>query len=151
MSARLKNPAALIPGAVQHLQALYGEIAKGGVPEKTIHLVHLRTSQINGCSFCVDMDIQSVKKTDEKLERLLAATAWREATCFTPAERAALALADSVTRLADSNDPVPDAVWNEAARHYDERQLASLVLAISLTNLFNRVNVATRRAPGDLN
>ena len=118
------------------------------MPVTTLELVHLRASQINGCSFCVDLGAHNLKKAGETDERLFAVAAWREAPYFTDAERAALALAEAVTRLADQADPVPDAVWNEAARHYDEKGLAALVLMIATTNLFNRVNVTTRQPAG---
>lgn len=85
----------------------------------------------------------------ETNERLFAVAAWRDAPYFTDAERAALALAESVTRLSDRPDPVPDEIWNEAARHYDERELAGLLLAISLINVWNRLNVSTRQVAGE--
>jgi hypothetical protein len=91
---------------------------------------------------------QGRQEADETDERLFAVSAWREAPYFTDAERAALALSEAMTRLSDSSDPVPDKVWNEAARHYDEKALASLVLWIATTNLYNRVNVTTRQPAG---
>lgn len=121
---------------------------QGGVPAATLGLVHLRASQINGCSFCVNSGSKHAKEAGETDERLWAVAAWRESPYFDDAERAALALTESVTRLSDRADPVPDAIWDEAARHYDERQLAALVLWIATTNVFNRVNVATRQPAG---
>ncbi|HEY5952407.1 MAG TPA: carboxymuconolactone decarboxylase family protein, partial [Kofleriaceae bacterium] len=115
------------------------------VPAKTLDLVHLRTSQINGCAVCVDLGLG---KTKDTAQRLAAVAVWREAPFFTEPERAALALAEAITRMADVPDPVPDAVWNEAAKHYDEKALASLVLYISVTNLYNRFNVATKQIAG---
>jgi alkylhydroperoxidase family enzyme len=88
------------------------------------------------------------RKADESVERLLTVAAWRDAPYFTDAERAALALTEAVTRLSDREDPVPDEVWNEAARHYDEPALAALVIAISATNVWNRLNVSTRQVAG---
>ncbi|HWE31162.1 MAG TPA: carboxymuconolactone decarboxylase family protein, partial [Polyangia bacterium] len=111
-------------------------------------LMHLRASQINGCSVCIDGGARQLKKAGETDERLFTVAAWREAPYFTDAERAALALAEAVTRLSDRADPVPDAIWNEAARHFDERTLAALVLAIGTVNLFNRANVTTRQVAG---
>jgi alkylhydroperoxidase family enzyme len=89
------------------------------------------------------------RKKGETEERLYAVVAWRDAPYFSDAERAALALAEAVTRLSDRPDPVPDEIWNEAARHYDERGLAALLLWISVVNVFNRLNVATRQVPGE--
>jgi AhpD family alkylhydroperoxidase len=112
-------------------------------------LVHLRASQINGCSFCVDYGARSLKKAGETDDRLFAVAAWREAPYFTDAERAALALAEAVTRL-DPADPVPDATWEEATRHYDEKGLGAIIYMIALTNLSNRVNITIRQVAGQL-
>jgi AhpD family alkylhydroperoxidase len=148
MQARIKNPAVIIPDAMKPIQALYAATGKGGVPQTTLELVHLRASQINGCSFCVDSGSRSAVKAGETDERLFAVAAWREAPYFTNAERAALALTEAVTRLSDRADPVPDEIWDEAARHYDEQGLAALLLMIAVTNVFNRLNVATRQVAG---
>src|SRR5262245_26594762 len=120
MQARMKNPAMLIPEAMAAIQALQTAVQKGGVPPKTLALVHLRASQINGCSTCVDMGGCSAKKSGESDERLFSVAAWRHTPYFTDAERAALALTEAVTRLSDRADPVSDEVWSEAARHYEE-------------------------------
>src|SRR5881227_2959828 len=148
MQARMSNPAMILPDAMNAIQALLKATRKGGVPQATLELVHLRASQINGCSFCVDSGARSAKKAGETDERLFAVAAWREAPYFTDAERAALALTEAATRLADRADPVPDAIWDEATRHYDEQGLASLVLMIAITNLFNRINATTRQVAG---
>ena len=148
MQPRMSNPADLVPGAMSAIQALNVSTEAGGVPSTTLRLVHLRASQINGCAACVDAGSRYAQGTGEPVERLFAVAAWRDATLFNEAERAALALAEAVTRLSDRPDPVPDAVWNEAARHYDETALATLLLSIATTNVFNRLNVATRQAPG---
>jgi AhpD family alkylhydroperoxidase len=148
MPARMKNPAMILPGAMQAIQALQAAMEKGGVPSATLGLVHLRASQINGCSVCVDSGTCQVKAAGETDERLLAVATWRETPYFTDAERAALALTESVTRLSDRADPVPDAIWAEAARHYDEPALAALILAIATTNVYNRLNVATGQVVG---
>ncbi|MBW8866425.1 MAG: carboxymuconolactone decarboxylase family protein [Acidobacteria bacterium] len=145
MQARMKNAAMLVPEAMQALQALGKSAQNGGVPFKTIGLVDLRASQINGCSVCVDMHTRYMKDAGETDERLFTVAAWRDAPYFTDAERAALALTEAVTRLSDRSDPVPDDVWAEAARHYDERALASLLIAIATINAWNRLNVATRQ------
>jgi AhpD family alkylhydroperoxidase len=145
---RMKNPALVIPESMTAIQALIASTRKGGVDEKTLGLVHLRASQINGCSFCVDYGCKGARKAGESEERLFAVGAWRESPYFNDAERAALALTEYVTRLADRPDPVPDEVWDEAARHYDEAGLSALLLMIATTNVFNRLNVATRQPAG---
>jgi len=148
LTARMPNPAVIIPEAMKPILALFGSISAGGVPEATLELVHLRVSQVNGCSPCVDGGWRKAKKAGETDERLFTVAAWREAPYFTEAERAALALAEAVTRLSDRTDPVPDDVWDAAAKHYDEQGLSSLLLMISATNVFNRLNVATRAVAG---
>src|SRR6266446_492717 len=136
MQTRMSNPATILPGATNGIQALLKATRKGGVPEAVLDLVHLRASQINGCSFCVDYGARSAKLAGETDERLFAVAAWREAPYFTDAERAALALTEAATRLADRADPVPDSIWEEATRHYDEKGLAAIILMIAMTNLF---------------
>ena len=148
MQARLKNPVMLIPGALQALHALDKSTEAADVPYVTRKLVHLRASQINGCSVCVDMHARELKKAGEKDERVFAVSAWRETPYFNDAERAALALAEATTRLSDRADAVPDDIWDEAARHYDEKGLAALVVQIALINAFNRLNAATRQPVG---
>jgi AhpD family alkylhydroperoxidase len=149
IQARMKNPAMLIPEAMQPLMAFVAAVRKSGVSERMLDLVHLRASQINGCSVCVDMGSRELRKAGETDDRLFSVAAWREAPYFTQAERAALALAEAVTRLNDRSDPVPEEIWNEAALHYDEKTLAGLILWIATTNLFNRVNAATKQVAGD--
>ncbi|MDQ6614562.1 MAG: carboxymuconolactone decarboxylase family protein [Actinomycetota bacterium] len=149
MHARIAHPAMTVPAAMDALQALGAAIAQGGVPTRTLELVHLRASQINGCSVCLDGHNRIARKAGETDERLSTVAAWRDAPYFTDAERAALALAESVTRLSDRADPVPDDVWAEAARHYDEAALTALVLAIANINVWNRLNVATRQPAGE--
>jgi AhpD family alkylhydroperoxidase len=147
MQARITNTGALIPEILQALMALSAVVKKDyGVPERTLGLMHLRASQINGCSVCVDMHAHDNKETNE---RLLSVAAWRDAPYFTDAERAALALTEAATRLADRPDPVPDEIWNEAARHYNEKELSVIVVHIALTNLWNRINVPTRQVAGE--
>lgn len=149
MQARMKNPVMILPEAMQAMQALGASAESQGVPAATIGLVHLRASQINGCGVCVDMHPRILKKAGETDKRLFAVAAWRDTPYFTPAERAALALTEAVTRLSDREDPVPDEVWNEAARHYAEPELAALLLAIATINVWNRFNVATRQVAGE--
>ena len=148
MQARMSNPVTILPDANEGIQSLMKAAYKGGVPRKTLGLVHLRASQINGCSYCVDSGARSAKKEGETDERLFAVVAWRETPYFTEAERAALALTEAATRLADQSDAVSDEIWNEAARHYDEKGLAAIVLMIAMTNLFNRLNATTRQMAG---
>ena len=148
MQARMSNPVMIFPDAMKALRALGVSAEKGGVPERTLQLVHLRASQINGCGVCVDMHARLAKKAGETDDRLFAVSAWRDTPYFTDAERAALALTEAVTRLDDRPDPVPDGIWQEAARHYDEPALAALVIQIALINVWNRLNVATRQVAG---
>lgn len=150
MQARMKHPAMVVPGAMQALLALSESSIKAGLPRKIVDLVQLRVSQINGCSLCVAMHAADLKKENETEERLWTVAAWREAPWFSDAERAALALAEEVTRLADRSNAVPDDVWAEAARHYDERSLSALLLAISTINVWNRLNAATRQVAGSI-
>ena len=145
---RLENPAGLLPGAAEAIQTLWKIANQGGLPTKTVQLVHMRASQINGCSFCVDSGWRHAANGAESYERLFAVSAWRDAPYFSDAERAALALAECVTRLADRPDPVPDDVWDEAAKYYEPKQLAALLLVISTTNVFNRINVSIRQPVG---
>jgi AhpD family alkylhydroperoxidase len=149
MQARIQNPATLLPGVLKPVLEIAAQAKTAGVPELTLELVHMRASQINGCSVCVTYGLQNLRKAGETDERLALIAAWRESPLFTDAERAALNLAEHATRLADRSDPVPDAVWDEAARHYDEKQLAAIVLTIGMTNMFNRLNATTRQMPGD--
>lgn len=148
MQARISNPATLLPGTQPAIQELLKAAESAGVEKRTLELVHLRVSQINGCSFCVDLGARNARKEGETERRLFAVAAWREAPWFTDAERAALALAEAATRVADRSDPVPDPIWNEAAKHYDEKQLAGLTLMIGITNLFNSINAAVHQPAG---
>src|SRR5690348_10577773 len=148
MQARMKHPVAILPDAMQALHALNASIEQSGVARATLEMVDLRASQINGCGVCVDMHARQLKKDGENDARLFAVAAWRDTPYFTEAERAALALTESVTRLSDRPDAVPDEVWNDAAKHFDERSLAGLLLAISAINVWNRLNVSIRQMAG---
>src|SRR5262245_57214394 len=139
MQARMSNPAMVLPDSLPAIQTLIKATHKAGVPAETMELVHLRASQINGCSACVYSGSVSAKKAGETDERLFAVAAWREHPWFTDAERAALDLAEAMTRLADRPESVSDAIWDEVARHYDEQQRAALILWIATTNFFNRI------------
>lgn len=148
MSARMPNPAFALRDATRPLMAL-GAVATGtGLPPALVELVNLRASQINGCSVCVHMHARDLRKAGERDERIDTVAAWRDVPWFTDAERAALALAEAVTRLADRADAVPDDVYATAARHYDEQQLAGLILAVATVNLWNRLNLATAQVAG---
>ena len=138
MQARIKNPALSVPGALEALRSLGASATTAGIPDTTLYLVHLRASQINGCSVCVDIHSRELEHAGESSERIHMVAAWRETPYFSDAERAALALTEAATRLADSPDAVSDEVWDEAARHYTEQQLAALVVAIATINAFNR-------------
>jgi AhpD family alkylhydroperoxidase len=149
MKPRIESPAQTVPGAMQAMMRLAEASHQAGVPATTHYLIHLRASQINGCSICVDMHSRELKAAGEPDERINTVAAWRETPYFTAAERAALALTEAVTRLADRPDPVPDQLWDEATRHYDEAQLAALVLSIASINTWNRINAATRQITGE--
>jgi AhpD family alkylhydroperoxidase len=149
MQPRMKNPAITVPGAMEALQQLGAAARRAGVPETTLYLIEARASQINGCTVCLDMHSRELKAAGEPDERVFVVGAWREAPYFNDAERAALALTEATTRLADRSEPVPDEVWEEAARHYNEAQLAGLVVAIAAINAWNRINVATRQITGE--
>ena len=145
MQSRMQNPVTIIPDALQALFALHDAAKHPGVPASTANLVYLRASQINGCSYCVDMHARDLRKAGESEERIFAVAAWRDTPYFTDAERAALALTEAVTRISDQPEPVPDDVWLEATRQYDVPALASLLLHIALINFWNRTNVPVRQ------
>jgi AhpD family alkylhydroperoxidase len=146
--ARMTSPAFVLPGAMDALTALHKSVARSKLPAKTVELINLRASQINGCGVCAVQHPRIARKLGETDERIWAVAAWREAPYFTEAERAALALTEAATRLADRAEPVPDAIWEEAARHYDETELAGLVMAIASINVWNVLNVTTRQVAG---
>lgn len=145
MEARMPNPVLVLAGANPAIQQLIKAAHTGGAPQTVLELVHLRASQINGCSYCVDWGWRLGRQSGISDEKLFTVGAWREMPYFDDAERAALDLAEHATRLADSSDPVPDHVWNAAAEHFDENQLASIVLWVAVTNMFNRVNATIRQ------
>ncbi|HEY6277750.1 MAG TPA: carboxymuconolactone decarboxylase family protein [Streptosporangiaceae bacterium] len=153
MQARIASPAMTVPGAMEALQAL-GKAAnraasQAGLPEATLNLVSLRASQINGCAVCLDMHTRGARKAGETDERLATLPAWRDTPYFTEPERAALALTEAATRLADRPDPVPDEIWDRAAKYYSEPALAALVTLIAATNTWNRLNVTTGQVTGE--
>lgn len=148
MQARMTSIGVLVPDAVKALIAFSASAKNEGIPETTANLVHLRASQVNGCSVCTEMHSREMKRAGESDDRVFAVAAWRDSPYFTDAERAALALTEAATRLADRPDPVPDELWTEAAAHYDERALAALLIEIATINAFNRLSVPTRQPSG---
>ncbi|MER6399509.1 carboxymuconolactone decarboxylase family protein [Kitasatospora sp. NPDC059973] len=150
MDARLSLFATPVAGkAFKHLMALGRTLKDGPLPAATQELVALRVSQINGCAVCIDMHGKEAAAAGETAARLNLVAAWREATVFTEAERAALELAEQGTRVADAAGGVDDEVWARAAAHYDEEQLTALTMLVSLMNMVNRLNVITRQPAGD--
>ncbi|WP_326558513.1 carboxymuconolactone decarboxylase family protein [Micromonospora sp. NBC_01796] len=149
MQARINHPVMVFPAAMKALIALSSSTGDT-LPESTRNLIHLRASQINGCAVCLEMHAADMRKAGEPDERLFTVAGWRDAAYFSDAERAALALTEATTRLADRADAVPDEVWDEAAKHYDEQQLAALVITIASINTWNRLNAATRAVAGSL-
>jgi AhpD family alkylhydroperoxidase len=149
MEARMTHPVFAVPAALKALTA-YSRAGEGlGVPTETIEMINLRASQINGCSVCVQLHSNNLRKEGVSDERLYGVSAWRDAPYFSEAERVALELTELVTRVADRGDPVPDEVWERATRHYDEQGLSALLIAISSINVWNRLNAATRQVAGD--
>jgi AhpD family alkylhydroperoxidase len=148
MEPRIPHPVFTLPGALEALQAAGKAAIRSGLSPELIEMVNLRASQINGCGVCVDLHARALTKGGISDERLWSVAAWREAPYYSDAERAALALVEAMTRIADRAEGVPDDVWDEAARHFDEQQLAGLVLAVANVNTWNRLNVATRQVAG---
>ncbi|MGA5197349.1 carboxymuconolactone decarboxylase family protein [Streptomyces exfoliatus] len=149
MNARLNMFESQISGKVwKHIIAAGKALESSSVPAATLELVKIRASQINGCGFCLDMHTKDATAAGESSVRLHLVAAWREAKVFTEPERAALALAEQGTRLADGGG-VSDEVWENAAKHYDEEQLAALVAAIAVINAFNRGNAMIQQPAGD--
>lgn len=148
LKARMNHPVKVIPEAMKAMQALGASTQNHGVPASTLLMVDLRASQINGCSFCVDMHARELKRAGETDERIYGVAAWRDSPYFTDDERAALELTEALTRISDRPDPVSDVVWEEAAKYYDEKALAALILAIANINVWNRLNAAIRQPAG---
>ena len=150
MDARLNlfgNPVAA--KFLKHIVSAGKVVSDSTLPAATQELVKIRASQINGCGFCTDMHTKDAAHAGETSTRLNLVAAWREATVFTDAERAALELAEQGTRIADAAGGVTDEAWANAAKHYDEDQLAALVSLIALINAFNRMNVIVQQPAGD--
>lgn len=149
LKSRMPNPVFVTDGALDALQALAATTHDAGVSDALLELINLRVSQINGCSVCVDLHARGLRRMEESNERIIAVGAWHHSPAFTDAERAALTLAESLTRIADKPDPVPDEIWDEVARHYDEQALSALVLSIASINVWNRLNVAVGQVVGE--
>ncbi|WP_231156325.1 carboxymuconolactone decarboxylase family protein [Streptomyces sp. CNZ748] len=150
MNARIDFFANPLAGKVlRHINSAGKAVTDSGLPHATQELVKIRASQINGCGFCTDMHTKDATAAGETQQRLNLVAAWREATVFTDAERAALALAEEGTRIADAAGGVSDEVWAEAAKHYDEEQLAALISLIAIINAYNRINVINQQPAGD--
>ena len=147
MEARMKNPA-MVLDAMPAIQGLYKAMYSSGIDPRMLELVHLRASQINGCSACVSSGVEQAKKHGETDERLHQVVAWRESDLFTDEERSALTLAEAATRLADRPDAVTDEIWDTVGDYFDERQLSAIILMIATTNFFNRINVSIREPAG---
>jgi AhpD family alkylhydroperoxidase len=148
MTARMTNPAFAVDGAMDALNAVSKAISRARVPISR-ELVHLRASQINGCSVCVDMHAKAARRSGESEERVFAVAAWRETPYFSDSERAALALTETLTRISDRAEQVPDVIWDAAAEHFDETPLGALILDIATVNLWNRLNIATQQVVGE--
>lgn len=149
MRARMTNPAYVLPDAMKGIQNILKAINTGGVSQELQEIVALRASQINGCSACVHSHVQNLKKAGEPDEKVGTVVAWRESPSFTDAERAALALTESMTRLADRRgEAVSDELWDEVADQFDEAQLSAILLTVALTNMFNRLNTAIKEPAG---
>ncbi len=148
MDARMPSPATLLPDTVTGVQHIYKAMYQGGAPAATLELVHLRVSQINGCGACVFAGNASAQKAGESVDRLLQLAAWRESDAFSPAERAALAVAEAATRLADAPDAVSDELWADLTEHHDDRAVSAIILMVALTNFFNRINTTIREPAG---
>lgn len=149
MEPRMKSPVFSLPGSRETLHKLAKTSEDAGVPTITLELVQARVGQINGCAPCVDIHTRILKKRGERDQRIFTLAVWRETPYFTEPERAALALAEAVTRLSDRTNAVPDEVWAEASKHFSETALSGLLLAIGVANLWNRLNVPTHQVTGD--
>jgi AhpD family alkylhydroperoxidase len=146
--ARMPHPAFLLEGGIDAISGVNRAAQASGVPEEILHLVSLRASQINGCSWCVVDHSRQIVEDGAAPERLHAVAAWRDAPYFTAAERAALELTEVLTRLADNHDPVSDELWTELSTHFDRKQLSGLLFEIGAINVWNRLNAAIRQPAG---
>jgi AhpD family alkylhydroperoxidase len=149
MDVRLNLYSSALAGQfLQHINSAGAVVTNSTLPAETQELVKIRASQINGCGVCLDMHTKDAEHAGMSTVRINLVAAWREATVYTEAERAALALAEQGTRLADGGG-VNDSAWVDAAKHFDDAQLGALVCLISLINLYNRLNAITRQPAGE--
>ncbi|WP_106403080.1 carboxymuconolactone decarboxylase family protein [Actinocorallia populi] len=149
MQARMTNPAFVLPDGMKGIGAIFKAVNAGGISHELQEIVGLRISQINGCSACVHAHHANLVKADQSGERIATVAAWREAPFFDDSERAALALAEAVTRLADrSDEAVDDQLWDQVTDHFDEKQIAALIMLIGVTNMFNRLNASIKEPAG---
>lgn len=144
MEARLHLNAA--PGAYKAMSGLEQYLHSCGIEQSLLHLIKLRVSQINGCAYCLDMHWKDLRAIGEKEQRLYSLDAWRECPWYTDRERAALAWAEAVTLV--TNGHVPDAVYQQARAHFNEKELIDLTLAVTTINAWNRLSIASRTPPG---
>ncbi|MDU0205948.1 MULTISPECIES: carboxymuconolactone decarboxylase family protein [Paenibacillus] len=135
------------PESLQTLLKLEGYVKKSGLDSKLVELIKIRASQINGCAYCLDMHTKDARAMGETEQRIYLLNAWREAPFYTPSERAALALTEAVTRI--SNAGVPDDLYDQVRRHFDEEQYVDLIMAINAINSWNRMAISTGMVPGD--
>ncbi|MCX5112494.1 carboxymuconolactone decarboxylase family protein [Streptomyces sp. NBC_00378] len=150
MDARLNYfGSALGAKLMKHINSANKVVVDSTLPHATQELVKIRASQINGCGFCTDMHTKDATHAGETAQRLNLVAAWREATVFTDAERAALELTEQGSRIADAAGGVTDEAWANAAKHFDEDQLAALVGLISVINAYNRINVIIQQPAGN--
>jgi AhpD family alkylhydroperoxidase len=146
MEARIKSQGN--PDVISAIQQLIKAVQAAGVDPHLLALVHLRASQINGCSPCVFAGVEAAKMQGETEQRLHNVVTWRETPFFTEAERAALELTEAATRIQDGEPGVTDEIWDAAVAHFDEDQLSAITLEIAMTNFFNRINRTIREQAG---
>jgi len=145
MQSRFNYPKAA-PGAYKAMLGLEQYLHACGLEEPLIHLIKLRTSQINGCAYCLDMHWKDLRTIGENEQRLYSLDAWRECPFYTDRERAALEWTEAVTRITDGH--VPDAIYEEVRRHFNEKELSDLTFAVATINAWNRLCIAARIVPG---
>jgi alkylhydroperoxidase family enzyme len=149
MQARMKNPAVVLPGANGGIQTMMGSIFQSGVPKEVLDLAGLRVGQLNVCELCIGQAMGNIEPGSKQAERLQAVATWQTADCFSESEQVALALTEAITKLGGRYDSVPDALWSDVERLYNESARAGLVLFISAMNMFTRINVSTRQITPD--